>query len=184
MDAHLDAALAGARAGDPEAFAELYRGMQPPLLRYLWLLAGPDAEDVAAETWVSVVRDLGGFTGDARAFRGWLLAVARHRWADEQRRRMRRPVTPVEELPEGTADAGPDPADLAVAEESTRRALAMIAALPPAQAEAVFLRAVVGLGVAEVATIMYRSPGSVRVLAHRGLRTLAERLEHPGADGP
>ncbi|MEZ5116532.1 MAG: sigma-70 family RNA polymerase sigma factor [Candidatus Nanopelagicales bacterium] len=182
MDAHLDAALTGARAGDPDAFAVLYRGMQPLLLRYLWLLAGPDAEDVAAETWASVVRDLSAFEGDAGAFRAWLWAVARHRWADEQRRRMRRPVTPVEDLPEDPG-AAPDPADLAVVAESTRRALVMIAALPPAQAEAVFLRAVAGLPVADVASIMNRSPGAIRVLAHRGLRTLAERLG-PGGDGP
>jgi RNA polymerase sigma-70 factor (ECF subfamily) len=47
-------------------------------------------------------------------------------------------------------------------------------ALPPQQAEAVILRSVVGLDVTEVARIMGKRTGAVRVLAHRGLRRLAE----------
>jgi RNA polymerase sigma-70 factor (ECF subfamily) len=64
-----------------------------------------------------------------------------------------------------------------VAERSaTERAVALIAELPPDQAEAVMLRIVVGLDVARVADLMERSPGSIRVLCHRGLRRLEQRL--------
>src|SRR5437763_14981223 len=65
---------------------------------------------------------------------------------------------------------------VAAAEEdlSTEAALSLIAALPPAQAEVVFLRAVVGLSVADVASLVDHQPSTVRVMAHRGLR----RLEH------
>ena len=53
----------------------------------------------------------------------------------------------------------------------------MIASLPSDQGEAVILRVVAGLDVSRVATIMGRSPGSVRVLCHRGLRRLEGMLE-------
>jgi RNA polymerase sigma-70 factor (ECF subfamily) len=43
------------------------------------------------------------------------------------------------------------------------------------------LRVVSGLEVQRVAEIMGKRPGTVRVLTHRGLRRLAERLG--GADG-
>jgi RNA polymerase sigma-70 factor (ECF subfamily) len=52
----------------------------------------------------------------------------------------------------------------------------MIATLPPDQAEAILLRVVAGLDVAQVADVMGRSPGAVRVLTHRGLKTLAARV--------
>jgi RNA polymerase sigma-70 factor (ECF subfamily) len=67
---------------------------------------------------------------------------------------------------------------VAAAEErlSTEAALVLIAALPPAQAEVVILRAVVGLSVAEVASVVGRTPGAVRVLACRGLRRLNHLL--------
>src|SRR6266511_3291378 len=64
---------------------------------------------------------------------------------------------------------------------ATRAARALIAELPPDQAEVVTLRVVAGLDVAQVAEIVGKRAGAVRVLAHRGLRRLAERL---GADLP
>jgi RNA polymerase sigma-70 factor, ECF subfamily len=60
---------------------------------------------------------------------------------------------------------------------STRAALAVIAQLSRDQAEVVLLRVVAGLGTEQVARILGKRPGAVRVLAHRGLRRLAERLE-------
>ena len=72
--------------------------------------------------------------------------------------------------------AGEDPGDAAVATIATEAALALVASLPPDQAEAVALRAIAGLDVAQVAAIMQKRPGTVRVLAHRGLRELARRL--------
>jgi RNA polymerase sigma-70 factor (ECF subfamily) len=65
---------------------------------------------------------------------------------------------------------------------STEAALALVATLPPDQAEAVMLRSVAGLSVATVAQIMNRPPGTVRVLAHRGLRRLEHVLEAPVSD--
>ena len=53
---------------------------------------------------------------------------------------------------------------------------AVVAALSPDQAEALLLRIVAGLHPAEVAAVMGRSPGSVRVLCHRGLRRLRARF--------
>ncbi|MFZ4586113.1 MAG: sigma factor-like helix-turn-helix DNA-binding protein [Acidimicrobiia bacterium] len=46
-----------------------------------------------------------------------------------------------------------------------------------AQAEVILLRVVAGLDVNEVAAIVDRSPGAVRVLQHRGLQALAAALQ-------
>ena len=59
---------------------------------------------------------------------------------------------------------------------ATDSAVEMIATLPADQAEAVMLRIVNGLDVATVADLMGRTPGSVRVLCHRGLRTLERQV--------
>ena len=56
------------------------------------------------------------------------------------------------------------------------RALALVRRLPPDMAEAVLLRVVADLAVDEVAQVMGRREGHVRVLVHRGLRKLAEEL--------
>jgi RNA polymerase sigma-70 factor (ECF subfamily) len=67
---------------------------------------------------------------------------------------------------------------------STETALALIATLPGDQAEIVVLRVVVGLDASAVGQIVGKSPGAVRVAAHRGLRTLRERVAHATVTSP
>jgi RNA polymerase sigma-70 factor (ECF subfamily) len=172
--------LAAAQGGDEQAFALLWRDLQPALLRYLRVAAREVAEDLAADTWVSLIRGLGRFRGDERAFRAWAFTVARHRAIDWRRQAARRLTNsvPVEQLA-GRA-APDDPVAQVLEVQSTRAALALLAELPPDQAEVVALRVLGGLEVADVARILGKRPGAVRVLAHRGLRRLATRMEAAG----
>lgn len=171
--------LEAARSGDEAAFAAIWRDLHPALLRYLRVLAGDADEDVASETWAAVATSLDNFVGTEPAFRAWLFTVARRRAVDYFRREARRPAVPVDPESLGTIPSvggHVDPGDIAIAAIATESALALIAGLPPEQAEAVALRAIAGLDVAHVATIMQKRPGTVRVLAHRGLRELARRI--------
>ncbi len=173
-----DESLAAAQLGDVDAFAELWRDAQPMLLRYLRVLAGDEADDLASATWLRVIESLTSFEGNEPQFRRWVVTIARHLHVDAGRRRARRPETPTEEL----ADLdGVSPDAQAGAEErmSTQAALALIATLPPAQAEVVMLRVVMGLDVADVAAIVGKRPGAVRVAVHRALRALEERMSRP-----
>jgi RNA polymerase sigma-70 factor (ECF subfamily) len=173
------AVLQAASRGDQEAFGRLWHDLQPRVLRYFMVAAPAAAEDLASETWLGVVRGLDRFRGNEPSFRAWVFTIARHEVLDWRRRAARRVTEdlPVNGPPERAAPD--DPATAAMDDLSTRAALAMVATLPPDQAEAVVLRVVVGLGVDRVAAIMGKRPGTVRVLTHRGLRRLAERL---GAD--
>lgn len=167
--------------GDEEAFRRVYRNLQPALLRYLTLLVGvADAEDVAAETWAQVCRDLGKFTGDVDGFRGWVSTIGRHRALDHLRARSRRPVVdlPIEDLAERPTAL--DTEAVAMSLITTREALAMIGRLPRDQAEAVLLRAVMGLDAKTAGRVLGKRPGAVRTAAYRGLRTLARELEDSG----
>ncbi|HEV8647846.1 MAG TPA: RNA polymerase sigma factor [Actinomycetes bacterium] len=171
------ALLSAAQRGDEQAFAMLWRDLQPALLRYLRVASPTAADDLAAETWMSVIRGLARFQGDEQHFRAWVFTAARHRAIDWQRQAARRPTAslPVALLAERPAPD--DPAAAVLEAQSTRAALALLAELPVDQAEVVALRVLGGLGVAEVARIVGKRPGAVRVLAHRGLRRLATRLE-------
>jgi RNA polymerase sigma-70 factor (ECF subfamily) len=173
----LEDSLLAARAGNPIAFEAVYRALAPRLSRYARGLVGQDAEDVAAEAWLQIVRDLRRFDGDWDAFRGWAARILRNRAIDHLRAQSRRPVgsAPLElvlDLP-----APEDTAGAAAESMSTSRALELIASLPPDQAEAVLLRAVVGLDAKSAAAVLGKRPGAVRVAAHRGLKALAARLE-------
>ena len=169
--------LLAAAGGDEEAFGTLWRDLQPRLLRYFRVVSPSVAEDLASETWLGVIRGIDRFEGGEPAFRAWVFTLARHRAIDWRRRAARRPTVsaPVEGLAELP---GPDDLVAQVLEgRSTRAALALVAELPADQAEVVALRVLGRLEVAEVARIVGKRPGSVRVLAHRGLRRLASRVE-------
>jgi RNA polymerase sigma-70 factor (ECF subfamily) len=170
----------GAADEADRAFSELWRDANPALLRYLRVIAPETAEDIAADTWVQVVRGLTAFRGDEAAWRAWLFTIARHRAIDEGRRRSRRPVVSVPEVADVTSPDNPDPADLVLEKLSTRAAVALIATLPRLQAEVILLRVVAGLDTPTVARLVGRSPGAVRVAAHRGLRQLAATLAEAG----
>jgi RNA polymerase sigma-70 factor (ECF subfamily) len=174
------ALLAAAQDGGEDAFAALWRDANPSLLRYLRVVAPDATEDVAAETWVQVVRGLPGFRGDEQAWRAWLFTTARRRAIDEGRRRSRHLVAPLAELPAAREPRTEDAAVLAMQNLGTAAAIAVVSGLPPLQAEVILLRVLAGLDIDSVARIVGRSPGAVRVAAHRGLRRLAQTLTSAG----
>ncbi|HEY7224373.1 MAG TPA: RNA polymerase sigma factor [Micromonosporaceae bacterium] len=179
----LAVAIARAQDGDEDAFRSLYQAVQPGLLRYLRGLVGQDAEDVASEAWSQIARDLPGFRGDEQGFRAWAATVGRNRALDHLRLQRRRP------LPAGMSAADltdrpalGDTAREALDRVATDEAIALIAALPPDQAEAVLLRAVMGLDAVTAAQVLGKRPGAVRTAAHRGLRRLAQQLSQHRQD--
>lgn len=178
----LTATVVAAQSGDEEAFRAIYRTLQPVLLRYLRVLVGDEADDVASEAWLQIARDLGTFRGDWDKFRGWAVTVARHRGMDHLRSARRRPSqpAPVEQFADLTSRE--DTADAAISAVATNAAIALIATLPRDQAEAVLLRAVFGLDAEAAGRVLGKRAGAVRTAAYRGLRRLSELLAAaPGA---
>ncbi len=187
--ADLGDAVGRAQQGDAEAFRLLYRDIQPRLLRYLHALAGQDAEAIASETWLQVTRDLPGFTGTYDGFRGWVATIARHRALDHLRRTTRRPpalALPAEDL--AVRPVAADTAQTALDAVATGNAVALIATLPPDQAEAVLLRAVLGLDATTAGHILGKragaipapGPGRSRPAPRRPRPRRHHRRTHPG----
>jgi len=174
------AVLAAAQDGSEAAFTQLWRDTNPALLRYLRVIAPEAAEDIAADTWVRTLRGLSGFRGDEQAWRAWVFTISRRLVIDERRRKIRKPAVPLGEVPLAALPYSPDASDEALERLSTRAAMAMVAKLPPLQAEVIVLRVVAGLETEAVAQLVGRSPGAVRVAAHRGLRRLAQIAAEAG----
>jgi RNA polymerase sigma-70 factor, ECF subfamily len=168
--------LAAAADGDGAAFAALWRDSHPPLLRYLWVASGEAAEDLASDVWLDVARRLAKFKGNEPEFRGWLFTLARRKVIDKHRHEARHPESPTGDMEPLDRAASDDTFDAAAEGLSTTAALRLIASLPREQAEIIVLRVVVGLEAKEVARIVGKSPGAVRIAAHRALQTLGARL--------
>ncbi len=177
MDAEeFQALLMRAREGDAESFTLLYRSIHPGLLRFLRSQDRMQGEDAASETWLDVARGLDGFTGGESDFRAWVFTIGRRKVIDQVRSEVRRPTQPWPDVEDAELFA-PDSAELVEQDAATRAAVALVRRLSPDQAEVILLRVLAGLDNNEVAAVLGKSPGAVRVLAHRGLRRLGAMLE-------
>ena len=175
----LEGALVAARGGDEAGFATLWRDLHPRLLRYLRARGDEGPDDLAAETWMHVVRGLATFEGGVPEFRAWIFTIARHRAIDQGRSRSRglSVVTvsdPVDAV--GWTPLASSAEQHVIDNEDTAAALRLVATLSPSQAEMVMLRVVAGLDVNDVAALLGKRPGAVRVGVHRALKTLARTL--------
>jgi RNA polymerase sigma-70 factor (ECF subfamily) len=167
-DAETAALVRGARTGDRSAFARLYERFAP--IVHGLLLARvqfQDADDLTQEVFLNAIQRLNALR-DARAFGGWLAAMARNAAVDLYRRS---PETT--ELP--STIGRPDPPTAEAAE-----ILRIIRELPPAYRETLILRLVEGMTGPEIAARTGLGAGSVRVNLHRGMKLLRQRLNGSG----
>jgi RNA polymerase sigma-70 factor (ECF subfamily) len=187
-----DRGLVEAARRDPACFDALYRKYLPQVYSFaVYELRDPHAaEDATERVFMQALAALPGFEeradsfaarpdagdGDAEAstFRVWLFRIARNVVANERRRDRRRPVAPLEDA-YGLPAAG-DVAETAAQREAGSAAWQAVARLPDDRRRAVVLRFVDEMSTAEIAEILGRSEGAVRVLLHRALRSVAADL--------
>jgi RNA polymerase sigma-70 factor (ECF subfamily) len=180
MDPQFERLLAAARAGEPEAWREIYTALAPSVLGYVRARGASDPENLAGEVFVQVVRDLGSFKGGAQGFRAWVFTIAHHRLLDQRRREGRRPQPAPEPLDEVQVEGG-DVEDEAIQRISLERVTELLESLSPDQRDVLLLRVVGDLSLEEVARVIGKRTGAVKQLQRRGLAAIRKQLEREEA---
>ncbi len=183
-----DRALVEAAHRDPRCFDALYRKYLAQVYSYAYYELGDhhEAEDATERTFLQALAALPRFEeraapadGEgASTFRVWLFQIARNAVANQRRGRRRRPELPLE-----AAAVIADPLDVegrAAVRDEARAAWAAVGRLPSDRRRALVLRFVEEMSTAEIAGVLGRSEGAVRVLIHRALRSVARDLETGG----
>jgi RNA polymerase sigma-70 factor (ECF subfamily) len=183
-----DRALVEDARRDPATFDALYRRYLAQVYSYAYYELGDhhDAEDATERTFLAALTNLDRFEERARpsdgegasTFRVWLFRIARNVVANQRRGRRRHPQAPLE-----AAALIADPLDIegttAVHDEAAA-AWRAVGRLPADRRRAIVLRFVEEMSTAEIAGVLGRSEGAVRVLIHRALRTVARDLGRAG----
>jgi RNA polymerase sigma-70 factor (ECF subfamily) len=166
-----DECVTAAKAGDAEAWMQLYRAHAGRLVTWLGTRPTDDAaisaEDLAAEAWLTAAQKINEFTGSSSDFAGWIFGIARNHSANSRRRSMRRLTQPTDTPPEHEQSDGPEPE--LVARDWVAHVLRD---LPPRERDVVACIDVVGLDAESTARALDISQVAVRVARHRGLRRL------------
>jgi RNA polymerase sigma factor (sigma-70 family) len=179
-DPRFDRLLAAARAGDREAWRELYDALAPGVLGYVRARGASDPEDLTGEVFVQVVRDLEKFEGGAAGFRAWVFTIAHHRLLDQRRLQTRRPQEVGEPLETVQVHGGDVEAE-ALERISFRRVTELLRVLSPDQRDVLLLRIVGDLSLEDVARVTGKRTGAVKQLQRRGLAAIRRQLEREEA---
>jgi RNA polymerase sigma-70 factor (ECF subfamily) len=169
-----DATLECLRRGDPRAFDTLYRAYRPRVVAIVRrVLRDPmEAEDVAQEIFLSVLKSVQRFDGRAR-ISTWLYRVALNRALNRlrdlvRRERLRSPST------ESMRVVTDEIVDQVERSNQVRRAVDF---LGPERRLLVTLRDIEGRSYDEIARIARLPAGTVKSRLHRARAELAERLK-------
>lgn len=165
--------LAAARVGAEWAWERLYESIAGGVRGYLAAQGAADPDDLTGEVMLQLVRGMPRFEGDEAGFRSWAFLVAHHRLIDERRRHQRdlalaARVEPTNPSP--TAEAG------ALEAEANAEWRERLQGLSDDQRHVILLRVVAGLPAEQVARILGKRVGAVRVLQHRALARLRAEL--------
>jgi RNA polymerase sigma-70 factor (ECF subfamily) len=170
--------LVAAVQQDPGAFRMLYEQYARPVYRYLYSLAGnqAEAEDLTSQVFLKALEDLVKFRNQG-GFRAWLFTIARSKAMDAYRKRRRELPLDVVDLP----SPDPDPLATAIHREEVERMRKRLSALPEDEQELLRLRFVAGLSYAEIGEVLKRSEGAVKKALYRLLDRLEEQMEEDHA---
>jgi RNA polymerase sigma-70 factor, ECF subfamily len=169
-----DIELARRAANDPEAFTELYHRYLPGIYRYHLARTGyvQEAEDLTAQTFLTALESIRSFRGQG-SFSSWLFGIASHKLVDHYRRS--RTELPLEEV-EDLHSPIPLPEEAALQHLELARVVSVLRLISPERAEALVLCIFGGLSLAEAAQVVGKSEAAVKMLVHRGIYDLQERL--------
>jgi RNA polymerase sigma-70 factor, ECF subfamily len=179
-----DRSFVEAARRDPQQFDALYRRYLAHVYNYAFYELGDHhaAEDATERTFLQALTNLHRFEERAQpadgegasTFRVWLFRIARNIVANERRDRRNHPATAIEAATELAAAA--DVEQRTVARDEAAAAWRAVSRLPADRRRAIVLRFVEELSTAEIAGVLGKSEGAVRVLIHRALRSLGREL--------
>jgi RNA polymerase sigma factor (sigma-70 family) len=170
-----------ASLNDKAHLSAVYKRYAPALFAYLYRHASSleDTEDLLLEVFLAALERPNFAELGTKEQEAWLWCVARNKMADHHRKQVRRPGVPLELVPENEYEQDHEtPEVLLLRQEEYSHLQASIRQLPAIQQEIVHLKFVLGLRSAEIATILDKSEGAVRVMLSRSLKLLRKIYEH------
>jgi RNA polymerase sigma-70 factor (ECF subfamily) len=175
--------ISQAQAGNAHALSALYQAYVHAIFRYVSYRVESDmvAEDITADVFLRMVREIGAYQPRGFSFGAWLFAIARNRIHDHYRAKRHHTHTA---LSDHHPSDDTDPFDTLANHEERAQLRAALAQLPPDYQDVLILRFMHGLSYSQVARIMGKSELALRTIQHRALKSLGKLLGMTSHDKP
>jgi RNA polymerase sigma-70 factor (ECF subfamily) len=172
------------QAGDSDIFSLLYIRYFDRVYSYLRMVVRDphDAEDLAQQTFTSVLCALDRYERRRQPFRAWLFRIARNNALMFLQKHSRTDLSEGGEIDRRLEEQGGDAAsaELGASWISDRELTMFVERLPLPQRQVLVLRYMLDLSMSQVAIVMDMSPEAVRAAHSRALRRLEQRLRNLG----
>jgi len=179
---NVDAWAEAARAGDREAFVELYRVYHSPTWQRAYRLVRDraSADDVTQDAWMRILTGLPSFDPARGSFAQWAYRIVYNTAITYLRSVSMRPAREVTAhmlaYGPGHEASGPGPEDIAVTRSVNADVAAIVNALPRKQRDALLLTEFDGLSTRDAAAIIGVTEGALKALKFRAVKTLRANL--------
>jgi len=160
---------------EPDAFGELYDHYFAQIYRFVYsrLRDQDAAEDVTSEVFFKALRAIHRYKPSGHPFSAWLYQISVNAIADHYR--SKRPEQDLDAAI-GVSDKQA-PVDERIAQrDEAARIWAAIDSLPPQQRTAMTLKLGEDMKLAQIGEIMGKSEGAIKLLIHRGMIGVRQRL--------
>ena len=162
-----------AAAGNFEAFGKLYGIYLDQIYRYVFYQVKDKmtAEDITEEVFVKAWKAIGSCKGKGKTFSAWLYRIA-HNHMINTLRSMQKCVS----IEQGNMAEVRDPGLEIEKRLEHRELLELVTCLPENQRQVIILKFITGQNNRDIARIMGKREGAIRILQMRALAALRQRL--------
>ncbi|NHZ71651.1 MAG: sigma-70 family RNA polymerase sigma factor [Aquificales bacterium] len=164
-----------AQQGTRSAVAALYHKHHAQVYRYIVYRVGDTvvADDLTADVFVSMVKHIDSYEDRGRPFLAWLYTIAGNVVKMHYRHQK---ATEFEPLPDEMIDQYANPAEIAQTNMTHEQLIAAMPHLPEMQRQVILLKFIEGFSNREIAAMLGKKEGNIRVLQHRAILTLRQIL--------
>jgi len=161
---------------DAEAFGRLYDMHADRVYRHIYYRVGneQDAEDLTQQVFLKAWQAIHRYRKSGSPFIAWLMTVSHNLVVDFYRTRKDRAYVEAEVLADGSASSLEQTAEASLEQQRLRKAILQLGS---DEQQVVILRFMEGFEFAEIAALMDKKEGNVRVILHRALVKLRSILE-------
>lgn len=172
----VDLLVTRAAGGDAEAFGQLYDLHINRVYRHIYYRVGDkeESEDLTQQVFIKAWKAIGRYKKTTSPFLAWLMRISHNLVIDFYRSKKETDYLDIEIA---ATDLDSNPERLAETNFNQKQIRKTILQLPDEQQQVIMMRFIEGFAYAEIASVLGKSEGAIRVIQYRALKKMRSIMD-------